>query len=94
MTPWVTRHRQRIKSVIEPVYWFSKSAFPKADNRKVLNPYSPVYLTLCEKEDTQRQERPAGFNIARTFAKDNGGAIPGNLIRIPAEGANDLYLKR
>jgi site-specific DNA-methyltransferase (cytosine-N4-specific) len=42
----------------------------------------------------QAKERPSGHQISRAFAKDNGGAIPSNLLSIPNSGSNDLYLRR
>ena len=50
MSCWVTKDRSRVKKVVEPMFWFSKIENPKADNRKVLNPYSHLFLKgLCEK---------------------------------------------
>lgn len=95
MTPYVTKERSRIKIVTEPLYWFAKSAKPYADNRNILENYSHAYLQLVKKHDFERKDRPAGFSIARAFDKNNGGAIPGNIIRIAVTGATDKkYLEK
>ena len=36
--------------------------------------------------------RPSGHDIGRGFAKDNGGAVPSNLLQIPNTESNGLYL--
>ena len=45
---WVTVRRVRIKDSVEYVWWFSKTPFPKADNRKVLKPYSDSMKNLLK----------------------------------------------
>ena len=37
-------------------------------------------------------ERPSGHNISASFGKDNGGAIPSNLLQIPNSEASGHYL--
>jgi site-specific DNA-methyltransferase (cytosine-N4-specific) len=37
-------------------------------------------------------KRPSGHDIANTFGKDNGGAIPSNLLQIPNSESNGQYL--
>src|SRR5262249_5269079 len=37
---WVTVRRVRVKDSVEYVWWLSKTPWPKADNKKVLRPYS------------------------------------------------------
>ena len=37
---WVTIRRIRLTDSFTHVWWLAKSDFPKADNRKVLRPYS------------------------------------------------------
>jgi DNA modification methylase len=36
--------------------------------------------------------RPSGHDIGASFARDNGGAIPSNLLQIPNTESNGLYL--
>lgn len=89
MTSWVTKDRSRVKKVIEPLFWFSKTENPKADNRNVLNPYSHSFLKGVMRADFERTKRPAGFDMAHAFKPDNGGAIPGNVITIPVTPSTD-----
>ena len=37
--------------------------------------------------------RPSGHDIADTFGKNNGGAIPSNLLQIPNTNSNSKYLR-
>lgn len=89
MTPWVTKDRLRTKTVTEPLFWFGKTPQPFANNRNILKDYSNTYLQSVSQQDFQRKLRPAGFDIARAFNKDNGGAIPGNVIRIAVTSNSD-----
>jgi site-specific DNA-methyltransferase (cytosine-N4-specific) len=76
---WVTVRRIRVKDSINVVWWLSKTEQPKADNRKVLRPYSDSMKNLL-KNGYKAKLRPSGHDISTKFSKDNGGAIPPNLI--------------
>jgi site-specific DNA-methyltransferase (cytosine-N4-specific) len=39
------------------------------------------------------KERPSGHDIAAAFGKENGGAIPPNLLQIPNTDSNSNYLR-
>lgn len=92
---WVNKRKIRAKDAVNTVWWFSRSAEPKADVTRVLVPYSERMKTLLEDPDRfyQPKERPSGHDIARAFAKDNGGAIPSNLLQIPNTESNSCYLR-
>jgi site-specific DNA-methyltransferase (cytosine-N4-specific) len=62
---------------------------------KVLAPYSERMKTLLKNPDKfyKPKERPSGHDIAATFGKDNGGAIPSNLLQIPNTDSNSHYLR-
>lgn len=95
MSSSVTKYRTRVKTVTEPLFWLGKTPNAYANNRNILKDYSSTYLKSVYKEDFERKARPAGFTIARAFKNDNGGAIPGNIIRIPVTGCTDRdYLKK
>lgn len=83
--------RKRVKNVIEPIYWFGKTADPKADNSKVLVEYSEAQKKIIKKGHWEKQHRPSGHYLSGDFAKDNGGAIPGNVLDIPNTSSNDPY---
>ncbi|HLF88881.1 MAG TPA: site-specific DNA-methyltransferase, partial [Anaerolineales bacterium] len=61
-------------------------------NKRVLTPYSDSMLDLLE-NGYQAKRRPSGHDISDKFQKDNGGAIPPNLIAIPNTESNSSYLR-
>jgi site-specific DNA-methyltransferase (cytosine-N4-specific) len=89
---WVTVRRVRVKDAINTVWWLSKTQWPKASNRRVLQPYSPSMVELLEK-GYKAKKRPSGHDISEKFSIDNGAAIPPNLIAIPNTESNSLYLR-
>lgn len=90
---WVTVRRVRVKDAINMVWWFSKTEHPKADNRKVLQPYSDSMKALLQ-QGYKAKKRPSGHDISNNFSKDNGGAIPPNLLQIANTESNSHYLRR
>lgn len=91
---WVNKRKIRVKDSVDTVWWFSKSDFPKADNRNVLVPYSDRMKKLLKshKHFYDPALRPSGHDISSGFNKDNGGAIPSNLLNIPNSESNSSYL--
>jgi len=89
---WVTVRRIRVKDAINMVWWLSKSPWPKASNRRVLQPYSPSMRELLAKGYTAKK-RPSGHDISEKFSVDNGAAIPPNLIAVPNTESNSSYLR-
>jgi len=93
---WVNRRKLRAKDSVNNLWWFSKTEWPKADVTKVLAPYSERMKKLIE--DPQKfyraKERPSGHDIGTGFGKDNGGAIPSNLLQIPNTESGGKYLGR
>jgi len=87
---WVTIRRIRVKDAVNSVYWLSPSAWPKASNRRVLQPYSPSMRHLL-KHGYKAKVRPSGHDISQKFAVDNGAAIPPNLISIANTESNSVY---
>jgi len=90
---WVTVRRLRVKDAVNMVWWFSKTEWPKADNRRVLQPYSESMKGLI-KNGYKAKKRPSGHDISTKFQKDNGGAIPPNLIQIANTESNSAYLRK
>ncbi len=90
---WVTIRRIRVKDAVNMIWWFGKQQFPKADNRKILRPYSDSMLDLIRRGYTAKK-RPSGHDISETFQRDNGGAIPPNLLEIANTESNSYYLRR
>ncbi|KZL50252.1 DNA methyltransferase [Nodularia spumigena CENA596] len=90
---WVTIRRIRVKDSVNVVWWLSKTPNPKADNRKVLKPYSQSMKQLL-KNGYKAKIRPSGHDISDKFQKDNQGAIPPNLLEIANTESNSAYLRR
>ncbi len=89
---WVNVRRIRIKDSVEYVWWLSKSEHPKADNRKVLVEYSPDMQRLLQR-GYRAKIRPSGHVITGKFQRDQGGAIPNNLIECGNNESNSEYIK-
>lgn len=90
---WVNVRRIRVKDSVEYVWWLSKTENPKADNRKVLAPYSADMERIIKK-GYRAKRRPSGHNITPKFQKDQGGSIPPNLLRIGNTDSSSGYLQR
>lgn len=90
---WVTVRRVRVKDAVSLVWWLSKTANPKADNRRVLKPYSGAMKKLL-KDGYKEAVRPSEHVISGHFRRDNGGAIPPNLLSLSNTNSNEDYLKR
>ncbi|MCL4486921.1 MAG: site-specific DNA-methyltransferase [Chloroflexi bacterium] len=90
---WVTVRRVRVKDSVNVVWWLSVSENPKADNRKVLKPYSESMRQLLQ-NGYKPKLRPSGHDISDKFQKDNKGAIPPNLLELANTESNSPYLRR
>jgi len=90
---WVNVRRIRAKCAVNLVWWLSKTAWPKADNHKVLKEYSPDMLRLLQR-GYRAKARPSGHTITAKFTRNHGGAIPSNLIEFGNNDSNGEYLKR
>jgi len=89
---WVNIRRVRVKDAVDCVWWLSKTPWPKASNRRVLVPYSESMLELL-RNGYQAKLRPSGHDISTKFSRDNGAAIPPNLIAIANTESNSHYLR-
>jgi site-specific DNA-methyltransferase (cytosine-N4-specific) len=87
---WVTIERVRVKDAVTCVWWLAKTARPKANNRRVLVPYSKAMQELF-KHGYNRGKRPSGHVISDKFGRNNGGAIPPNLLSYSNTGSNSAY---
>ncbi len=92
---WVNKRKIRAKDSVNTVWWFSKTAEPKANVRNVLMPYSDRMKKLLADPEGfyQPNKRPSGHDIGKGFGTDNGGAIPSNLLSIPNTDSNSFYLR-
>jgi DNA modification methylase len=91
---WVNKRKMRAKDSVNTIWWFSKTEFPKADVTKVLTAYSDHMKKLLQDPDKfyKPKVRPSGHDIGKAFAKDNGGAIPSNLLQISNTESNGQYM--
>jgi len=97
---WVTVRRIRVKDSVEYVWWFSKTPFPKANNKNVLKAYSKDMIRL-NKKGVKKTTRPSGHNIKESFSNiEAGGSIPSNVfennfpddfMKFGNNAANDNY---
>jgi site-specific DNA-methyltransferase (cytosine-N4-specific) len=88
---WVTVRRLRVKDAINAVWWMVRDPFVPADNRKVLREYSASMRDLI-RNGYNAKLRPSGHDISTKFQKDNGGAIPPNLLEFANTESNSHYL--
>ena len=87
---WVTVRRIRIRDSVEYVWWLSRTPWPKADNRRVLKPYSRDMIRLNQR-GVRPTTRPSGYNIKSTFnTVEAGGSIPPNVIEIDEQVPRDM----
>lgn len=80
---WVTVNRYRTVDSYTHVWWIAKSDLPKADNSKVLRPYSKSMLKLLKTQKYNAGKRPSEHHISEEgFLKDNGGSIAHNFFEM------------
>ena len=92
---WVNKRKMRAKDSVNTVWWLSKTPWPKSDISKVLTEYSPRMKKLLSDPESfyKPKVRPSGHDISTGFAKDNGGALPSNLLHISNSESNGQYTK-
>lgn len=92
---WVNKRKIRVTDSVNTVWWLSKADYPKADVRKVLVEYSDKMKQLLKDPAKYYDptERPSQHAISAGFARDNGGAIPKNLIALPNSESNSRYMR-
>jgi DNA modification methylase len=90
---WVTIRRTRVKDAVTPIWWLSKTTTPRADNRRVLQPYSRSMRRLL-RDGYQTARRPSQHVLSAHFRRDNGGAIPPNLLHVPNTRSRSAYFDR
>lgn len=92
---WVNKKRVRVKDSFTQIWWFSKTPYPYANNKNVLEPYSKQMKKLISSGKYNAGTRPSEHTISDTaFSKDNGGAIPSNVIIAANTTSKDVYLAK
>lgn len=87
---WVNVRRVRVKDAVNCIWWLSPTPWPKANNRRVLAPYSDAMLNLLE-NGYDAKLRPSGHDISEKFGKHNGGSVPPNLLALANTESNGHY---
>jgi site-specific DNA-methyltransferase (cytosine-N4-specific) len=87
---WVNVRRVRVKDAVNCIWWLSPTPWPKANNRRVLAPYSDSMLDLLE-NGYDAKLRPSGHDISEKFGKNNGGSVPPNLLALANTESNGHY---
>ncbi|MFQ3621906.1 MAG: DNA methyltransferase [Acetobacteraceae bacterium] len=87
---WVNVRRVRVKDAVNTVWWLSKTPYPKANNRRILAPYSKSMQDLLRNGYVAKL-RPSGHDISSKFQKDNGGSVPPNLLAIANTESTSRY---
>lgn len=91
---WVNKKRIRVKDSFTRIWWMSKTPYPKADNKQVLVPYSEKMKKLIDKKEYNSGRRPSEHVIgSSSFAVDNGGAIPPNVITAANTAGKGAYFE-
>ncbi|MEX2175000.1 MAG: site-specific DNA-methyltransferase [Pirellulaceae bacterium] len=94
---WVNKRKVRAKDSVNTIWWFSKTEHPSADIRNVLTPYSERMKLLLKNPAAfyKAADRPSGHEIKDRFGeRDNGGAIPSNLLQYPNTESNSFYIRQ
>jgi site-specific DNA-methyltransferase (cytosine-N4-specific) len=90
---WVTVRRERVKDAFTRAWWMAPTEHPKANNRRILTPYSDSMRRLLLRGQYNAGLRPSEHNIReKTFLVDHGGAIPPNVLVVSNTRSSDPYL--
>ena len=87
---WVCVERIRLKDAFTKLWWFSKTPWPDASNRRVLNEYT---------EQTKRRIKKGNYRMVvngvkpRPPLKDNGGSIASDVIVADNSSSSKPYVK-
>lgn len=89
---WVNVERIRVKDSFTKLWWMAPTEKPKASNQRVLQEYSHAMKTLLKRGTYNAGKRPSEHDISETaFLRDNGGAIPSNVLTYANTQNGDAY---
>lgn len=90
---WVNIERIRVKDSFTSIWWLSKTAKPKANNKNIIQEYSESMKRLLKAKKYNSGKRPSEHDISEeSFLIDNGGAIPSNVLIAANTASNSDYL--
>lgn len=82
---WVTTKRIRAVDSYTRIWWMAKTDYPKANNARVLRPYSESMKKLIARQKFNSGRRPSHHKISEAgFLKDCGGSIAHNFFEVDA----------
>lgn len=91
---WVNIERSRVKDSFTSIWWLSKTAKPKANNKNILEAYSASMERLLKNKKYNSGARPSEHSIGeKSFLKDHGGSIPSNVLVGSNTVSNSSYLR-
>ena len=80
---WVTINRIRAIDSFTHVWWMANSDYPKADNRRILRPYSKSMNQLLKRGNYNAGKRPSQHAISKnSFLHNHDGSISHNVIEM------------
>lgn len=86
---WVNVERSRVTDSFTNIWWLARTDRPKADNRRVLRPYSKDMKSLLGRQAYNAGARPSEHAIGeKSFLTDNNGSIPHNLFELEPLDSN------
>lgn len=89
---WVNIERIRVKDSFTKLWWLSPVVKPKANNQRVLKVYSEAMQNLMKRKKYTSGKRPSEHIIGeKSFLKDNGGAIPSNVLTFANTTSSEEY---
>lgn len=92
---WVNIERARVKDSFTNIWWLSKISTPKANNKNILEEYSKSMKKLFKTKKYNSGLRPSEHEIGeKSFLKNNGGAIPSNVLVGANTASTSNYLRR
>lgn len=93
---WVNVKRIRVKDAVEPIWWLSKTTWPKANNKNILKEYSDEMKKLLSDPTYYKPNviRPSEHRISKHFYKNNGGAIPPNIFNFSNTDSQSNYMRK
>ncbi|MBI2995522.1 MAG: site-specific DNA-methyltransferase [Candidatus Melainabacteria bacterium] len=90
---WVTVDRIRVKDAFTRIWWLSKTPYPDANNKRILVEYSKHMKKLLKDGKYNSGIRPSEHKIGKkSFCKNNGGAIPPNVLTVSNVSSKNPYL--
>lgn len=82
---WVTINRIRAIDSFTHIWWMANSDYPKANNEKILRPYSKSMKNLLSKGSYNSGKRPSEHVISdNSFLKKHEGSISHNVLELEA----------